>query len=104
MKLTIEIANPLEVEQLLTVFKTLNLESIRVIVDKTTVGAPIARKNKVKKDVLNSISRPIKPHLDLEALKKEKNYTGVNKPRFFALIKEIDIMEPIELLMSQLSR
>ena len=62
MKLTIEIANPFEVE------------------------------------------RPINQQLDLEALKKEKNYKGVDKARFHTLIKEIDIAEPIELLVSQLSR
>ncbi len=34
MKLTIEIGNPREVEQFLRIFKTLNLESIQILVDE----------------------------------------------------------------------
>jgi hypothetical protein len=42
--------------------------------------------------------------LDLDALKKAKNYKGVNRARWDALIKEMNITEPIELLLSQLSQ
>ncbi len=95
MKLTIEIGNPSEVEQLLQIFSTLNLESIHVVVDDKDYHA---------KEVLRKLNRPIKKRLDIEALKKEKNYKGVNRERFDQLVKEINITEPIELLMSQLSQ
>lgn len=100
MRLTIEIGNPLEVEQLLHVFKTMNLESIHVVVDK----AVDSKKEDSITDLLKSINRPIKKRLDLNLLKKAKNYKGVNRERFNKLVKEINIVEPIDLLLAQLSR
>ena len=102
MRLTIEIGNPLEVEQLLHVFKTMNLESIHIVVDKGVNTKAI--KEDSMTDLLKSINRPIKKKLDLNLLKKAKNYNGVNRERFNKLVKEINIVEPIELLLSQLSR
>jgi hypothetical protein len=95
MRLTIEIGNPSEIEQLLQIFSTLNLESIHVVLDD---------KGHYAKEVLRKLNRPIKKRLDIEILKKEKNYKGVNRERFDQLVKEINITEPIELLMSQLSQ
>ena len=102
MRLTIEIGNPLEIEQLLHVFKTMNLESIHIVVDKGVNTK--AKKEDSMTDLLKSINRPIKKKLDLNLLKKAKNYNGVNRERFNKLVKEINIVEPIELLLSQLSR
>ena len=97
--LTIEIGNPMEVEQVLRVFKTMNLESVHVVVDK-----PTNKKADKTVDALKLINRPIKKRLDIEALKKAKNYKGVNRARFNQLIKEINIVEPVDVLISQLSR
>jgi hypothetical protein len=55
-------------------------------------------------DLLKTLNRPIKKTLDIDALKKAKNYKGVNRQRFNKLVKEINITEPIELLLSQLSQ
>ncbi len=99
MRLTIEIGNLSEVEQLLHVFRTLNLESIHVVVDRQ-----LNKRTTTKKDLLTTLNRPIKKRLDLDALKKTKNYKGVNRERFDTLVKEINIVEPIELLLSQLSQ
>jgi hypothetical protein len=55
-------------------------------------------------DLLKTLNRPIKKTLDIDALKKAKNYKGVNRERFNRLIKEINITEPIELLISQLNQ
>jgi hypothetical protein len=54
--------------------------------------------------VLKRLHRPIQKRLDLDAIKKAKNYKGVNRTRLDALIKEMNITEPIELLLSQLSQ
>ena len=102
MRLTIEIGNISEVEQLLHVFKTMNLESIHVVLDKD-VNTKVKKEDSIA-DLLKSINRPIKKQLDLNLLKKSKNYEGVNRERFNKLVKEINIVEPIELLLSQLSR
>ena len=97
--LTIEIDNPKEVEQVLRVFKTMNLASVHVVVDE-----PVNKKADKTVDALKLIHRPIIKRLDIEALKKAKNYQGVNRARFNQLIKEINIIEPVEVLLSQLSR
>jgi hypothetical protein len=98
MKLTIEIAHASELEPLLQLFKALNLESIHLVM-------PAPEKQVVPvDDVLKRLHRPIQKRLDLDALKKAKNYKGVNRARFDALIKEMNITEPIELLLSQLSQ
>ncbi len=55
-------------------------------------------------DLLKNLNRPIKKTLDIDALKKAKNYKGVNRQRFNRLVKEINITEPIELLLSQLNQ
>lgn len=93
MTLTIEIENPQEVEQLLSIFKNMNLENVH-----------IGKKTDSPNDLLHTINRPIKKKLDIEALKKAKNYNGVNRERFNRLVKEINITEPIEVLLAQLSQ
>ncbi|MFN8354505.1 MAG: hypothetical protein U0Y10_08670 [Spirosomataceae bacterium] len=97
MKLTIEVDNPSEIVALLAIFKTMNLEGVQVIVDK-------AIEDKTDRDVLRNITRPTSKKLELEALKKAKNYKGVNREQFNQLIKEINIVEPIDVLLSQLSQ
>ncbi len=93
MRLTIDKGTPSEVEQLLQVLNSMNLDNLQVVVNK----------NDTSNEILKKISKPIKKKLDLEEIKKAKNYKGVNRERFNALIKEINIIEPIELLLSQLS-
>ena len=93
MRLTIDKGTPSEVEQLLQVLNSMKLDNLQVVVNK----------NDTSNEILKKISKPIKKKLDLEEIKKAKNYKGVNRERFNALIKEINIIEPIELLLSQLS-
>ncbi|MFN0035654.1 MAG: hypothetical protein ACKVUS_11340 [Saprospiraceae bacterium] len=98
MKLTIEIGNVSEAEQILHIFKSIRFESVRLVVDNGKESKP------VQKDLLKELHRPIPKKLDLDAVKKARNYKGVNRERFDKLVKEINISEPIELLLSQLSR
>jgi hypothetical protein len=102
MRLTIEIETHSELEQLLHVFKTMNLESIHVVVGKAVDTRE--KKEDSSPDLLKSINRPIKKRLDLDLLKKAKKYKGVDRERFNKLVKEINIIEPIDLLIAQLSR
>ena len=96
MTLTIEVGNPKEIEQLLSIFKTMNLESIHISMDKKDTDSA--------SDLLKAINRPIKRKLDIDDLKKAKNYKGVNRERFDKLVKEMNITEPIEVLLAQLSQ
>ena len=99
MRVTIEVGNPSDMAQLLSVLNSMNLESVHVVIDK---GA--GNGSKPKQDLLDSLHRPTAKTLDLDALKKARNYKGVNRERFNKLVKEINIPEPIDLLLSQLSR
>jgi len=99
MRLTIEVANSSEVRQILNAIKSFNLTDINVVVDD------LESEKVVSKDaVLSTIHRPIQKKLDLESIKKSKNYQGVNRVRFNKLVEEINIQEPIEMLISQLSK
>ena len=98
MKLTIEIGSLNEAEQVLRIFKSIHFESVRLVVEEPE-EKPVANRGLLKK-----INRPMAKKLDLEALKKAKNYKGVNRERFNKLVREIDIKEPIELLLSQLTK
>ncbi len=99
MRVTIEVGNPNDMAQLLSVLNSMNLESVHVVMDQ---GA--ANGLKPKQDLLESLHRPVAKTLNLDALKKARNYQGVNRERFNKLVKEINITEPIDLLLSQLSR
>ena len=98
MKLTIEINDYAEILQVMTLFNTMHLEHIRVVVDKS-VPTTVEK----SQDLLASLQRPIHEKLDLEALKQAKNYKGVNRKRFDKLINEINIVEPTNILLGQLS-
>jgi hypothetical protein len=62
----------------------------------------VVEKESIADNALKSIIKPIKKTLDIEALKREKNYKGVNRKRFNRLIKELNVTEPIEELLAQL--
>jgi hypothetical protein len=99
MKLTIEIHHLSEMETLLQWFQSLNLQQIQIVLPPTTIPVPAK-----SADLLPKLRRPIQKSLDLEAIKKAKNYKGVNRVRFDQLIREINITEPIDLLISQLNQ
>lgn len=98
MKLTIEIDSLHEAEQVLRIFNSIHFEIVRFVVEKQ------GERTVSSEDLLKKVNRPIAKKLNLKALKKAKNYQGVNRERFDKLVKEIDIKEPIELLLSQLTK
>jgi hypothetical protein len=57
---------------------------------------------KMEDDALKNIVKPIEKTIDLEAIKREKGYKGVNRKRFDRLVKELNITEPLEDLLAQL--
>ncbi len=60
------------------------------------------KKTKKKENILAAISKPVRKKLDIEQLKKEQNFTNFNRARFNQLIKELDIKEPIEVLLQSI--
>ena len=59
------------------------------------------RKKEVS-DFILSLTKPMAKTLDINALKKERNYKGVNRKRFDKLVKEIDIPQTAGELIAQL--
>jgi len=57
-----------------------------------------------KKDILEQLARPIRPHFDLEEIKREQGYQPINREELEELIKELDIQEPLEDLLAMLTK
>ena len=57
-----------------------------------------------KEELIAQITRPMKKTLDVEEMKREQNWKPIDRAELQAIIKEMDIQEPIELLLSQLSK
>lgn len=98
MKLTIELSNATEVIHLLSAFKSLKMEGVKVIWGKGMSEPP-----EVRDDMLSKINHKLAKQLDLEELKKNKHYKGVNRVRFNKLVEEINLVEPIDSLLAGLS-
>ncbi len=57
-----------------------------------------------KKAVSSELFKPIRKKLDPEAIKRSRNFKGHDREKIMRLIKEMDVQEPIELLLSQLTK
>lgn len=57
-------------------------------------------------DPLQKLIKPIRKKLDIEQLKKEQNYeqNRMDSETFFKLVDEINIEEPLEDLLNQLTK
>ena len=102
-QITVEIPTEQELDSLLALFWQMNL---RVVVKKTSVkirqiSTPILAPS-VKEQLL---AKPKLESFDKEAIKKAQNWTGRHdKAAMMRLIKDMDVQEPIEKLLAQLSR
>ena len=50
------------------------------------------------------IFKPMRENITIEEMVKEQNYKGFDRDEFDKLIKELDIQEPIEELLNQLTK
>ena len=50
------------------------------------------------------LTRPTRKKFDAEAIRRKRNIQGHDHAEIFRLIKAVDIQEPIQLLLSQLSK
>ena len=53
---------------------------------------------------LRKYQKPTRKKTDLEAIKIERGFKAHDKEEIFRLIREINIQEPIELLLAQLTK
>lgn len=81
--------------------KIVHLQNNYVLEEIETLLRIVDRRTKAD-IILANITKPIKKTIDIEAIKREKGYKGVNRKRFDSLVKELNITEPLEDLLAQL--
>lgn len=57
-----------------------------------------------RENLLAKITKPMKKTLDVEEMKREQNWKPVDMEEWHRLAKELDIQEPIEQLLAQLTK
>ncbi len=63
---------------------------------------PIPENMSLVEDPITKYSTIIEQEFDLEKIKQEQNYTGIDKEKMYRLMKEADIQEPIEDLLKMI--
>jgi hypothetical protein len=81
--------------------KIIHLQNNYVLIEIETL-LQVVEKDSIADNALKNIVKTTQKTLDIDALKREKGYKGVNRKRFNSLVKELNITEPIEELLAQL--
>ena len=81
--------------------KMMLIHQITDLQDESLLGQLEVAFKKIKGEdgVLNQLVRPRRKKLDVEELIKEQKFKGVDRKKFDMLIKEINIKEPVEVLL-----
>jgi hypothetical protein len=58
--------------------------------------------NKKQMEMLKELSKPIKEKTDIEEMIREQNWKPIDRKEFDRLVKELDIQEPLEQLLSDI--
>ena len=84
--------------------KMMLIHQITDLQDESLLGQLEVAFKKIKGEdgVLNQLVRPRRKKLDVEELIKEQKFKGVDRKKFDMLIKEINIKEPVEVLLEGL--
>jgi len=62
----------------------------------------VSENTSLVEDPITKYSTVIEQEFDLEKIKKEQNYTGIDAKKMYRLIEEADIQEPIEELLKMI--
>ncbi len=55
-------------------------------------------------ELLKKLAKPIRKKTDINEIKKEQNWKGVDREKFDRLVKELNIQEPLEQLIADIGR
>ena len=100
--ITVEIPKEQDLDTLLALFRQMNL---RITISKTVEKGAKDSKASIKAIKKQLLNKPLMEKFDKEAIKKAQNWSGEHKKtEMLALIQEMDIQEPIENLLAQLSK
>jgi len=98
--ITVEIPKEQDLDSLLALLRQMNL---RVVVKKSPDKGPKRSTSPTIKEQL--LAKPMRESFDKEAIKRAQNWKGQHdKAGMMKLIIDMDVQEPIEKLLSQLSR
>ena len=53
-------------------------------------------------DLLQKLAKPMRKHLDIAELVKAQGFKGVDRKKFDALIKDLDVKEPLNELLAMI--
>ena len=101
-QLLLEIPHRRDLDLLLDFVEQLN---IRIVQKNETAptDAPVGEIGSAEPgSTVHSIIKPLRKKLRIADLKKEQKYRGMNQAKLDLLINELDIQEPIEILLAQL--
>ena len=86
------------ISQVMRVETEKNIHKIEVFFDT------LFYKQVYQKKYNEEIFKPLRENITIEEMVKEQNYTGFDRDYFDILVKELDIQEPIEELLNQLTK
>ena len=55
-------------------------------------------------DLVAMLTKPMPEMLDVDAIKQRQNWKGVDRDKWDKIIEELDIQEPVETLVAQLTK
>ncbi len=64
----------------------------------------VMRQIRERQERVEKYSKPLKKKFDPEAVKRARGFKGHDKDEIFRLIREINVQEPVELLLAQLTK
>ncbi len=79
------------------------IQRIAALDNEQTLSDIEAQLNSVE-DVLNKVIKPTRKQLTVEDLIQEQNYTPITKEAFYEKVEKLNIEEPLEDLLSMLTK
>jgi hypothetical protein len=103
MNLILEISNEQDAVLILNLVKRLNIKFKKEKNINSYIEYPSIPVQPEQDSLLMLMSKPMMETLDVEALKRTQNWQGPDQIGMMKLIDEMDVREPIEELLAQLS-
>ncbi len=69
-----------------------------------TLLREILEKVQQQQDLVAMLTKPMPETLDVDAIKQRQNWKGVDRAKWDKIIEELDIQEPVETLVAQLTK
>lgn len=64
----------------------------------------VLEKIRQQDELIAMLTKPMPENIDVAAIKRRQNWRGVDRAKWDRIIEEMDIQEPIETLLAQLTK